>query len=300
MIAFEPAEVPTRPISPRVLQNTLLAAVVGGMLAVGLIFLIDVLDDTLRRPEDIDFLGLPVLAVISRTEKNGGDLITVSHPRNPVSESYRALRTNIQYAGIDEPIRSVMVTSALPRDGKTTVASNLATVMAQGESTVIVIDADLRQPKVHRRLQVSNRRGLSELVIQSQVALDGFLRATKTPNLSVLPSGSLPPTPSELLGSEKMNRILGLAKEHADLVVVDSPPVLAVTDASVLAPRVDGVLLVVRMGKTKKTLLTETVRQLSHVNAKILGVVINDVKGTRSSYYYRHYYPYYQGAEEGI
>jgi len=280
MIAFEPAEAPTRPIRPRVFQNTLLAAVVGGMLAVGLIFLIDVLDDTLRRPEDIDFLGLPVLGIISRTEKNGENMVTVSHPRNPVSEAYRALRTNIQYASIDEPIRTVIVTSALPREGKTTVATNLATVMAQGESKVVIIDADLRQPKVHRKLQISNRRGLSELMIQGEeVALDGFLRATKTPNLSALPSGSLPPTPSEFLRSEKMNRILELAKEHADLVVVDSPPVLAVTDACVLAPRIDGVLL---------------------VNAKILGVVINDVKGTRSSYYYRHYYPYYQGAEESI
>ena len=300
VIALEEAEIPTNPIRPKVLQNTLLAAIVGGMLAVGLVFLIDALDDTLRKPEDFEAIGLPVLGVISQTEQESSEpIVAISDPRSLVTEAYRSLRTNIQYASIDHPIKTLLVTSPLPNDGKTTIVCNLAAVTAQGEQKVAAIDSDLRKPALHRMLQIANRRGLSEVCIQNPVNLNGHLQNTSLSNLWVLPSGNLPPNPAELLNSQKMNLVIQQAKEKTDFVIMDSPPVLAVTDACVLASRVDGVLLVVRAGKAKKTLLQETIKRLKHVNANLLGVVVNGVNLKRSSYYYRTYYPYYGNTKEG-
>ncbi len=301
VIQADPATIPERPISPKVLQNTLLAAIVGGMLAVGGIFLVEALDDTVKTPDDVTRVtGLPVLGVVAEHDTGKGDLITVSQPRSPVAEAFRSLRTNIQFASVDHPVQTLLVTSALPSEGKSTVAANLAVALAQSGKKVVLLEADLRRPSVHRYLKVPNRLGLSAMFVQTQVYLDGNLQGTRVPNLKVLTAGDLPPNPSELLGSERMYAIIRQVKEQADLLVLDTPPVMAVTDAVVLSPRVDGVLLVVKPGSTKLSALQTAIEQLQRVGAKVLGVVFNGVqlKGYRyryysSSYYYYGYHEYY-------
>ncbi len=308
VIQAEPATVPERPISPKVMQNTLLAAIVGGMLAIGGIFLVEALDDTVKGPEDVTRnVNLPVLGVVAVHETGKGELITATQPRSPIAEAFRSLRTNIQFASVDRNLQTILVTSALPSEGKSTVAANLAIALAQSGKRVVLLEADLRRPSVHRYLAVPNRLGLSAIFVQPQVYLDGSLQGTHVPNLKVLTSGDLPPNPSELLGSERMQAIIRQVREQADVLVLDTPPVMAVTDAVVLAPRVDGVLLVVKPGDTKTSALQAAVEQLRRVGANVLGVVLNEVqtKGFRyryysNSYYYYGYHEYYgqAGAEK--
>ena len=293
IVQVEPAKAPRSPIRPRTLVNTALAGVVGLMLAVGVIFLIEALDDTLG-PEDItQRLGLPVLGVISRHNGNGSKPVTALEPRSPVSESFRSLRTNIQFAGVDKPLKRVLVTSPSPEDGKSTVAANLAVTLAQGGKRVALIDADLRRPRVHKVLGLQNRQGMTALFVQSKVALNGHLQETEVNNLCALTTGILPPNPSELLGSDKMAEIMEQIGERVDVQVIDTPPVMAVTDAAVLAPKTDGVVLVVKPGVTKLGAASQAVEQLQRVGANLLGVVLNDVEVKRGRYKYAYYHGYY-------
>ena len=294
VVQAEPASPPARPIKPRVLTNTLLAAVVGLLLAVGIAFLVEAMDDTIRNPGDVTHqLGLPVLGAIAKYDYEDDNPITTTQPRAPVAEAFRSLRTNIQFASVDSPLRTLLVTSPSPEDGKSTVAVNLGVVLAQSGRKVIILDADLRRPKVHKIIRLANRRGLSDLFVQNQVYLDGSVQKTDVQNYYALTSGNLPPNPSELLGSEKMVDIIHQLKDQAELVVIDTPPVLAVTDACVLAPRVDGVLIVIKPGVTKLAACKQAIEQLRHVGAKILGVVLNEIEIKRSRYYYYHYRGYY-------
>jgi non-specific protein-tyrosine kinase len=296
IVQKEAAIPPALPVRPRTMTNTLLAAVVGLMAAVGLVFLFEALDDTLRDPaEAARQLGLPVLGLVAR-HAAGGRPEVAERPRSPVAESFRGLRTNLQFASLDRPLRTLLVTSPAPEEGKSTVAANLAVVLAQGGFRVVLIDADLRRPSLHRILGLPNREGLSSLFLQRQ-AYEGRLNPnygfveTGEARLSVLTSGSLPPNPAELLGSESMRLILEQASQTADVVVIDSPPVLAVTDAAVLAPRVDGVLLVVKPGATKLPACQQAVEQLRRVGGSLLGLVLNDVNLSRT----RHTYYQYRG-----
>ncbi len=297
VVQVEPATPPTRPIRPRVLQNTALASVVGLVLAVGVIFLVEALDDTVKGPDDVTrHLGIPVLGLIARAEFTDEGPIAAAQPRSPVAEAFRALRTNIQYASVDYPLQSLLITSPSPKDGKTTVSANLSVALAQSGRQVALVDADLRRPAIHKRLRLSNRKGLSDIFVQPSPYPDGAMRETAIPGLSVMTSGSLPPNPAELIGSERMLGLLRHLQQQADVVVIDSPPVMAVTDAAVLAPRVDGVLLVVRPGTTKLGASKQAVEQLRRGGANILGVVLNDVelKRGRYNYYYKgYYYAYY-------
>lgn len=293
VVQVEPAIPPTIPIRPRVLQNTALAVIVGLMLAIGVVFLIEALDDTVKGPEDIKRdLGLPVLGLIAKIDENGTEMITVAQPRSPLAEAFRSLRTNILYASVDHPLQRLMITSPSSQEGKTTIAANLGVVTAQGGRRVILVDADLRHPSLHKKLRIPNRRGLSDLFVQPQVHLNGFLRKSTVPDLFILPSGYVPPNPADLLGSEKMQEVLHTLKNQADLVIVDTPAAAAVTDPSVLASHMDGVLLVVRPGVTKLALLQQSVEQLRRSGATLLGVVLNDVENKRSryNYYYKGYY----------
>lgn len=294
VVQVEPATIPDHPIRPRILLNTVLAMIVGLMLAIGTIFLIEALDDTIRGPDDITrTLKLPILGLILRHETQNGQLVTIEQPRAPIAESFRSLRTNLQYASVDFPIRTLLVTSPSPSDGKTTIASNLGIVLAQSGRRVVLVDADLRRPRVHKVFNLSNRSGMSNVFVQSPLSLDGSLQKTEIENLFVMPSGEMPPNPSELLGSGKMFEILSLIREQTDVTIIDSPPVMAVTDSAVLAPRVDGVLLVVKPGVTKLAVAAQAVEQLSRVNANILGVVLNEVDFSKSRYSYYQYKGYY-------
>ena len=295
IVQIEPAIPPEKPVRPRVLMNTALAGVVGGMLAVGVIFLIETLDDTIKDPEVITtHLGLPLLGNILYVEKDE-EPITVRQPRSPVSEAYRSLRTSIQYASVDYPIKTLLVTSPSPGEGKSTVSINLAIVLAQSGLRVILVDADLRRPVIHKRLNLSNRGGLTSLFVFSPDEVVSSLQAFENmSDMMVMTSGSLPPNPSELFMSERMNQILEKLKRAADIVIIDSPPLMVVTDAAVLAPRVDGVLMAIKPGETKLSACQQSVQQLQQVGGNLIGVVMNSIteKGMRSYYYKNGYYKY--------
>jgi len=299
IIQKAPAVPPEKPILPQPLRSGLLAAVVGLFLGAGIVFLIEFLDDSLRDPQEITRKwGIPILGmIITFDTNNGNELITEEQPRSPVSEAFRSLRTNLQFASIASPIHTLLVTSPSPEDGKTIVVGNLACVFAQGGRKVVVLDADLRKPRVHKVFQLQNRLGLTEQFIHPQENLDGAIQPTEVKNLHVLTSGSLPPNPSELLGSQRMVEIVQALKAQYELVLIDTPPALVVTDANVLANRADGVLLVISPILTKRAAIKHAIEQLAQVNANIVGVVLNgvDVKRSRYSYYRGYYYKYGHG-----
>jgi len=295
IVQKEPAIPPEKPIRPKTMRDTILASFVGLMLGAGIVFLIEAMDDTLKGPEDVNRkLGLPVLGFIATHKAQETKLITVSEPLSPISEAFRSLRTNLQYASVDQPLRSVMVTSPSPADGKSTIAGNLAVIIAQAGRHVVLLDADLRRPMIHKLLRISNRAGLSGFFTEAEFSLNGNIRRTEVPNLGAITTGDLPPNPSELLASDKMTKILEQICNLADFVVLDTPPVLVVTDAAVLASKVDGVLLVVKPGVSKLQACKQAIEQLKIVGAHILGVVLNDVEINRSRYRYSSYKRYYQ------
>lgn len=293
VVQVEKASFSTIPVRPRTLANTLIGALVGLLFGVGVVFVVETLDDTLSPDAVSRQLGLPVLGVIARHVPPNGKPIVATEPRSPVAEAFRSLRTNIQFASVDRPLHTILVTSPSPEDGKSTVAANLGASLAQSGRKVALLDADLRRPQVHRKLGLSNRLGMTSVFVESGLKLNGALQPTEVANLSALTSGNLPPNPAELLGSDKMFDILRLVGEQADIIVIDSPPVMAVTDAAVLAPRVDGVILVVKPGTTKLAACRQAVEQLQRVGAKILGVILNDVEVNRSRYKYAYYKGYY-------
>jgi capsular exopolysaccharide synthesis family protein len=212
-------------------------------------------------------------------------LVTVAHPRSPVSEAYRTLRTNIQFYSLDRPIQTLLITSPSPEDGKSTTLANLAVTFAETGRSVVAVDCDLRRPSLHKLFDVTNESGLTAL-IREEKSLDEVILPTAMPHLRVLPSGPLPPNPSELLGSQRMERIVDALRGAADVVLFDSPPTISVTDAAVLGAKMDGVLLVVSVGKTKRDHVVRAKQLLERVNAKVLGVVLNNVKFDGSLYRY--------------
>jgi non-specific protein-tyrosine kinase len=301
LVVAEPAIETKEPIRPRTLTNTLLAAVIGAMLAIGVAFLIEYLDDTVKTPDDVERVsGLSTLGAIARLKDGGGSrqIVAWSRTRVPESEAYRTLRTNIQFSSVDKPIKALMVTSSSPSEGKSTTAANLAVVLAQTSQRVIIVDTDLRRPVLHKVFGVPNNTGLTTALLAGEaVDLDLQLQSTEIDTLKVLTSGPIPPNPSELLGSHKMAMLVASLSDHADIVIFDSPPVLAVTDAAVLSSQVDGVLVVVDAGKTKEQALANAVAELQKANANVLGIALNRLD-TRRGYNYYYYY-YYSDEENG-
>jgi non-specific protein-tyrosine kinase len=212
-------------------------------------------------------------------------LITVAQPRSPVSEAYRTLRTSIQFLGLDRDLKTILITSAGPNEGKSTTLANLAVTFAEAGREVIAVDCDLRRPSLHTLFDVPNERGLTT-AISDEIPLSEVLISTSVPHLRVLPSGVVPPNPSEILGSQRMDRVIAGLRDLADIVLFDAPPTIAVTDAAVLGVKVDGVLLVVSAGKTKRDHAVRAKGLLEKVNAKVLGVVLNNVKFDGSLYQY--------------
>ncbi|MBI3978842.1 MAG: CpsD/CapB family tyrosine-protein kinase [Chloroflexi bacterium] len=212
-------------------------------------------------------------------------LVTYSQPRSAVAEAYRQLRTNIQFSSLDRPIRTLLVTSTSPDEGKSTTLANLAITIAQTGNRVVLVDCDLRRPTMHTVFGVKNGTGVTGLML-SDGGEEAALQESGIPNLLLLPSGPLPPNPSELLSSRRLSQILDRLSAVADYVLLDSPPVIAVTDAAVLASKVDGVLLVVRAGKTKREMARKAKQLLEKVNARLVGVVLNDVKYDTSLHHY--------------
>ncbi len=309
------ARVPTGPIEPNIPRNLAFAFMLGLTSGVGLAFLLEGLDNTVRTTEQAQMIsGLPPLGMIplgSRTAREGGanakrlviasskeavELITQVRPQSQMAESYRALRTSLLLSNLGAPPRVIMVTSALPQEGKTTTSINCAVVLAQKGIRVLLIDADLRRPSIHKTLGMGPRSGLSNVLTGSATLEQAITRSSILPNLDVLPAGTPPPNPAELLASTNMRDVLQQLRGQYDHVVVDTPPTLSVTDAVVLSPRADAIVLVIRSGQTTKQALRRSRDILMQVNAKVSGVLLNAVDLCSPDYYY--YYEY-QGKYAG-
>jgi len=292
VIVIEEAQVPKSQIRPRPVMNTALAGVVGAMLALGVAFLIEYLDDTIKTPEDVSrTLGLGVLGTIGQLKKGKGELVLVDEPLSPISEAFRSLRTNIRFSSVDRPLRTILVTSPSPTEGKSITVANLAVAMSQAGLKVAAVDGDLRRPRLHHVFGIHPRDGLTGSLLEG--SMDGRLQPTRVDRLAVLPAGELPPNPAELLGSQRMRDLLALLTRHVDVVLVDSPPVLPVTDAAVLAQDVDGVLMVLDAGDTRREMARRAVESLNQVGANLIGVVLNRVSVHRGGQYYYYYRDYY-------
>jgi capsular exopolysaccharide synthesis family protein len=296
IVQIEPAAAPEMPIRPRTVMNIVLAGVIGLMLAVGIVFLVEHLDDTLKTPDEVErLLGVPVLGFIAEMQyKSKGDEVYVARqPRSPVSEAFRSLRTNLEYAAVQKPIHTLIVTSPEPYEGKTTVAVNLAAIFSQAKRSVALVDADLRHPNVHRYMGLPNLDGLSNLFRDQSDMTRVFRNRVDMPKLTVITTGPIPPNPAELLGSDRMNWILEELRSIAEMVIIDTPPSL-VADAQVLAAKVDAVLLVVKPGKTSAEAARSSMELFRRAGARVVGVVLNRIPRNRPYYYggYKYFSPY--------
>lgn len=213
-------------------------------------------------------------------------LITLTDPRSPAAEAYRTLRTNLTFAGLDQPIEALVVTSPAPEREKSLAAANLAVVMAQGEHRTVLVDADLRRPVLHEIFGVSNERGLTTMFVDPQARAEPPLVEVGVENLWLLPSGPLPPNPADLLGSRRMEEMIALLRSRADVLIFDAPPVLAVTDAAVLGMKVDGVLLVVVAGRTRREQARQARELLERARVRVVGAVLTDVPVSMTRRYY--------------
>ncbi|MDD3952811.1 MAG: polysaccharide biosynthesis tyrosine autokinase [Lentisphaeria bacterium] len=297
------AEVPKYPVSPNKKRNTLLAVVIGLMLGVGAAFLLDYLDNTIKLPEeikehlDIAYLGpIPAFTPRENPDDIPEDLVALHSPKSTASESFRGIRTGILFSSADIAPHVILVTSAGPGEGKTVCAANLAIAMAQSGSRVVVLDCDMRRPRAHKVFNVSREIGLSNVLVGSGSLKDAIV-PTQVENLDLIPSGPIPPNPSELLGSKRMQLILAALRKKYNRIIIDTPPITAVTDAVVMAQAVDGVVLVIRAGETPRQLVQNGLAQLQSSKAHILGAVLNGVHTGRDSYYYYQYYYYYYGED---
>lgn len=213
-------------------------------------------------------------------------LITISNPRSPVAEAFRTLRTNLEFSNLDKSLRSILVTSASAEEGKSTTLANLAVTIAQSGKRVVLVDADLRRPTQHTIFGLKSIPGLTDMVRDDSLLANPPTQDTGVQNLKVLTSGQQPPNPAEILGSKRLSEILAALLENADMVLFDAPPLLAVTDAAVLASRVDGVLLVVSAGKTKRENARKAQSQLEKINARVIGAVLNNASPDSGAQYY--------------
>ena len=311
----EAADVPQAPVSPKKLRITILGAFLSLMVGGGLAFLLEYLDDTIKTPEDLEEgVGLPVLGFVPRMHDKDGDtfehrsVISLLQPASSASEAFRSVRTSLFFSNAGQRARLLAVTSGSAEAGKSTTASNLACVIAQNERRVVLVDADLRRPTVHRTYGLASEVGLST-ALSGRCALSEAIRSPglKYPSmewLDVVPAGCTPPNPAELLDSEAMENVLSELRARYDVVIVDTPPVLFAADASIVASRADGTVLVVKSGQNSRSLVERAQQRLQEVNAQLLGGVLNDVRlhslenydSAYSHYGYSRYYRNYQKA----
>ena len=289
----ETADLPTVPVGPNKGMTILLAAVIGFLLAAGAAYLLEYLDDTLKTPDDVqkatDLTTLAAAPVVKALEGSSATLPLQGEGLLGAVEAYRVLRTNLQFVSVDRPLRTVMITSAAPSEGKTLTAGNLAVALAQAGKQVTLVDADLHRPRQHRLFSLRNNVGLTTALLDGNAAPEDLVQPTAVPGLSVLTSGPLPPNPAELLASGHMHALIEKLADRADIVVFDTPPVMALADAAVLGSQVDGVLVVVRAGQTRRELARQAVAALRQANARIVGALLNRVAPRSGGYYYYYY-----------
>jgi len=287
---YSPATPPSLPTGPHPARVAALVGFLVLMLCAAAVVVNDYVKDLARTPEEVEEIaGAPILGTVPRFNVKGSQLVGARQLPSEASETYRVIRTNIQFINVDRPPRTIVVTSALPREGKTTTASNLAHVLAAGGQEVILVDGDLRRPSLHNIYSADRQQGLTVLLVTHQLNGQG-LHQTDEPNLRLLAAGPVPPNPADLLGSERMKEVVAHFRERTEVVVFDSPPILAVTDAAILSTMVDGVVLVVDPSKTKRRDIRRAREAIEAVGGKILGVVLNRMsRGSGLYYYYSHY-----------
>jgi capsular exopolysaccharide synthesis family protein len=296
-------------VSPRTTRNTVLALFLGLILGIGMAFLVDYLDDTLKTREDFErYYGTNIIGEIARATPAGEEereVIYFTRPDSPAAEGFRNLRTNVQFLNLDGSTRLLMVTSSSPEEGKTSVAVNLGAALSEMGKKVLVVEADLRRPVISKFLVEKSEKGITDLIMGT-AALEEVIVNTDNENLHVLMSGVKPPNPAELVSSQAMNDLLQRLHDDFDYVIVDAPPVLAVSDAIAMAPMMDGVLIVASHNIATRDGARHTVEMLGKVETRVLGVVINNVEmagrygyGYRYGYYSPYQYSYGEGEGEG-
>lgn len=274
------AEVPATPISASPIRNAILGLVGGLVVGLGIAFLLDQLDDRLRRKEELESaVGLPVLGLLPRVSRRRArqGVITLLSPSSATAEAYRTLRTSLQFMAIERPIRSLQVTSPTTGEGKTTVVTNLAASFAQAGQRVILVDCDLRKSRVHEQLGVSNEQGFTSVLLDECTLADVITTVEDEPFLAIVPAGPVPPNPSELLSTQRALDILDVLRENCDILLLDSPPVLPVTDALVISRHVEATILVARPKRSTKRQVARAHELLDQVGAPLVGSVLNGV-----------------------
>jgi capsular exopolysaccharide synthesis family protein len=306
---LERAIVPASPVRPKPVQNLFIGLALGLGVGIGLAFLIEALDNTLKTQADVEqLLGTSVLGLVPLIGAAPGgeaavagdnlrerDLGVFLDPKSVAAECCRSIRTNILFMSPDRPLRTLVVTSPSPQEGKTTTAINLSVTMAEAGGRVLIIDTDMRRPRLHRSFGVPNQVGISTVIV-GKATLEEAIKRTDVPNLDVLTCGPVPPNPSELLHTERFGAVLADCAKLYDRIILDSPPTSAVTDPAVLSNLADGVILVVKAGETTRESAMHARRQLATAKARLVGVVVNAIDFSNPAYgyeyYYRNYYRY--------
>jgi capsular exopolysaccharide synthesis family protein len=296
-----PARFPVRPSLP---VNFLLAVVLGIVASALFGFVVEYLDSTINSQEQVEqLLRLTFLGILPKIRVKNIDahseLVVYDQPKSAIAECCRSIRTNLLFMLPDKPLKSILVTSGGVQDGKTTTAISLAAIMADGGNRVLLIDADMRRPRAHRVFNVANEVGLSSIIVGAG-KIEDAIKSTEVPGLSVMVCGPLPPNPTELLSTRAFANLLRTLEEKYDRIIIDSPPVVVVSDAAIISTLVDGTVVVIKAGKTSRDLGQRAIRALKNVNARVFGAVLNDldIEDRNNGYYYSHYSQYYGPAKD--
>ncbi|WP_081809419.1 polysaccharide biosynthesis tyrosine autokinase [Mycobacterium sp. URHB0044] len=291
VVVEQHAALPDKPVVPQTSRNLALGLALGVIFGIGLAFLRDRLDNTVKNPQILEQIvgaGLVATIPVDKTRRKN-PAIPFAGDRSAIAEAFRKLRTNLQFLDVDDPPRVLVVASSLPSEGKSTTAINLALALAEADHNVVLVEGDMRRPKLHTYLDLVGSVGFST-VLTGRASLPEVLQKTRFPGLTVLTSGAVPPNPSELLGSLAAKKILSELRGSFDFVIVDTSPLLAVTDAAVLAAESDGVLMIARFGETKRDQLAHAVANLENVGARILGAIFTMMSARQNEAYYYSYY----------
>jgi len=322
---IDKGEVPRNPVSPKKQLNLMLALIFGLAGGIVLCFLLDYLDNTVKGDEDIEKLfGLSSLGVVPylppdgvKRGKNSGyygtyrysykdyahaseesmpeikeiELVNFHYPQISLSEDYRTIRTSLLLSHAGNPPKVIVFTSAMSKEGKSSTVANMAVSFAQLEERVLVIDADMRKPRIHKIFDVDNSAGLSGY-LAGKTFIRNAIQKSSIDNVWILPAGLIPPNPAELLNSKKMKELIDVVKKGYDIILIDSPPVLAVVDSVIVSTLADGTVFIVKTGNTTYKMLSNAIEELNKANAKVLGLVFNEIKAGRGEYYYMDYYRY--------
>lgn len=298
VVVEQRATVPSSPVSPKKKRNLAVGVFLGAMLGIGLALLRDLLDNTVKNRETLERVaGASVVGVVPFDKgRREHAAISFDTDNSPVAEAFRKLRTNLQFLSVDNPPRLIVITSSTPNEGKSTTAINIALSLAEADHTVLLVDGDMRRPSLAKYLGLVGSAGFSNL-LSGAASLGDVLQQSQFPRLTVLAAGATPPNPSELVGSMTAKKVLRDLREHFDFVIIDTPPLLAVTDGAILAAESDGAIVLVRAGQTKRDQLAQGIGILNDVGATVLGSVLSMVPARGGSSY--SYYQYDYGRTDG-